>query len=555
MAEKTYSKTEVLIVGAGPAGLACAIAAKRAQPSLEICVIDTAPDLGNHNLSGAVLEPRAIESLMVLIKENWQEDDSVREILARKVERDDVLFLPSRGIALNLSPLIRLASVLKLGPGQMRHDGDYIVSIARLSKWMGQQARELGIEVYTSFAAEKLLLSEDRSRAAGVKLVDRGLDKDGQEQPNYAPGEVIEADLVVLAEGCDGLVSERFIEEAGLKRQTSQLYSVGVKELIKVSDEQYRMFGDKRVVHALGYPVWTPLVGPGMFGGGLVYSYGSNCLAVGMIVGLDWHDCDFNPQDALTHFKNHSCIKPFIEDGKVIEAGAKMIPEGGYFAIPRDESTNSIGRGNVILLGDSAGFVNMLKIKGLHNALDSGRIAGEALVKSMARPTDLAVRYTTMLEASDVMEEMKQARKYRQVIAHFGNFIGMPLSVFANALPFFNVEPDYKELRSSRYRYKGNREFDKDTFTAMAHTEHREDEPAHLKVLDTSICREKCAPRFERPCITFCPAGVYEDIQGVLKAANALNCLHCKTCQRKCPFDNIRWTAPEGGGGPRYKQM
>jgi electron-transferring-flavoprotein dehydrogenase len=292
-----------------------------------------------------------------------------------------------------------------------------------------------------------------------------------------------------------------------------------------------------------------------MFGGGLAYSYGDGCIAVGMIVGLDWAEQDFNPQDALTHFKNHAYMRRFVADGKVIEAGAKMIPEGGYHAVPRDPATNAIGKANVLLVGDSAGLVNMLKIKGLHCALDSGRLAGEVAAAAVGAPLTAAQAYTERLERSTVMRELRQARHYRQFVARCGNLVGLPLSAAANALPLLRTEPDFRAMRRRRYRLKGNKEFDKDTFTALAHTEHREDQPTHLQIVDPGLCAARCVHTFGAPCITFCPAGVYEDIQGVVKAANASNCLHCKTCQRKCPLDNIRWNAPEGGGGPRYRQM
>ncbi len=366
---------------------------------------------------------------------------------------------------------------------------------------------------------------------------------------------MVEADIVILAEGCDGLLTEKFLPQAGLKREGQQLYSVGVKELIKVSDEQYRRFGDTRVIHAMGYPIWTPLIGPGIFGGGLAYSYGDNSIAVGMIVGLDWQECDFNPQDALTHFKNHRYLRKFLDGGTVIEAGAKMIPEGGYYAIPRDPATGTIGKGNVLLVGDGAGFVNMAKIKGLHNAIDSGILAGQAVAQSLEAPEQAAAKYTAMMADSTVLKEMKSARNFRQTIAKFGNTVGLPLSVMANILPRFQVEPDLKAMTGRHYRYKGNKEFDKNTFIALAHTEHREEQPSHLKIGDAKICGEQCQAKFGQPCVTFCPAGVYESIQGTLLPANASNCLHCKTCQRKCPFDNIRWTVPEGTGGPRYKRM
>ncbi len=547
-------RTQVLIVGAGPAGLSCAIALKKERPEAEVVVLDKAPGLGNHNLSGAVLEPASVHRLLDSALPGWRETDQAKEVLARTVQKDDVLFLPGASGAIQLQPLIKLAGLLGLGPGQMDHKGDYIVSISRLTRWLGQIAEDLGVEVHTGFAVDSLVPGEGNSVAAGVRLVDRGLDKEGEKQPNFAPGETIWADLVVLAEGCDGLATERFVQQAGLKREAVQLYSIGVKEVVAVSEEQYRQFGDDRVVHALGYPIWTPVLGPGMFGGGLMYACGDNKIAVGMIVGLDWQENDFNPQDALVHFKNHPYVRRFIEGGKVVEAGAKMIPEGGLRAVPRDPQTGTFGKGNVLLVGDAAGFVNMLKIKGLHNALDSGRLAGEAIAGSMAEPEQAARKYTSALEESGVVSEMGRARNYRQTIARFGNLLGLPLSVLSEVLPRFEVEPDYQAMRPRHYRFKGNREFDKDTFTAMAQTEHREDQPSHLQIVDPGICLEKCLKTFKAPCITFCPAGVYEEIQGVVKPANASNCLHCKTCQRKCPFDNIRWVVPEGGGGPRYKQ-
>ncbi|MHC4665707.1 MAG: 4Fe-4S dicluster domain-containing protein, partial [Planctomycetota bacterium] len=310
-----------------------------------------------------------------------------------------------------------------------------------------------------------------------------------------------------------------------------------------------------RVVHAMGCPIWTPLIGPGMFGGGIIYAGLQDHLSVGMIVGADWKYCDFNPQDALTRFKSHRFVKQFIDGGTVVEAGAKMIPEGGYYAIPRDPDTNSIGKANVMILGDSAGFVNMLKIKGLHNAIDSGIQAAIAVAENLDTPHAAAAAYTDLIEESNVAKEMKSARNFRQTVAKFGPLQGMPLSVFGGLLPEFDIEEDYKVMTAARYRLKPNQNFDKDTFTAVAATEHREEQPSHLTILDSAICENNCTPRFDSPCITFCPAGVYETIQGEVKPANPSNCLHCKTCQRKCPFDNIRWTAPEGSGGPRYKRM
>lgn len=549
-----YDKVSVLVVGAGPAGLATAIQLRVLRPDIDVCVIDKALDLGNHNLSGAVLEKEPLHSLLDAAKPDWRETDEAKDVLANVIDKDDIMFLLGKNMAFNIFWALKMAKSMGIGWGQMIHHGDYSVSISKLTKWLGGIAREKGVEVLTGFAADHIVL-DDAGAAVGVKLIDQGLDKEGNKQPNYVEGETIEARFIVLAEGCDGLVTERFVEAAGLKRESNQLYSLGVKELIKVTPEQYAKFSSGRVVHAMGYPIWTPVIGPGMFGGGIVYAGAEDHLAVGMIVGLDWKYRDFNAQDALVRFKGHSYIQPFIEGGTVVEAGAKMIPEGGWYAVPRDPHTGSIGKDNVMILGDSAGFVNMLKIKGLHNALESGMQAARAIVTSMEKPEDVARRYTDNIEGSNTAKEMLSAKNSRHTIAKFGPLQGMPLSVLGGWLPKFKVEPDYEMMTTAPYRLKPDQDFDKDTFTAVAATEHREEQPSHLTIVDPTICETKCTPVYGSPCITFCPAGVYETIHDEVKPANPSNCLHCKTCQRKCPFDNIRWTAPEGGGGPRYKRM
>ncbi len=555
MTNNDYNRVSVLIVGAGPAGLAAAIQLKTLKPDIDICVIDKAADPGNHNLSGAVLEPEPLQTLLNAAVPGWQDTDEAKDVLANKIDKDDIMFLLGKNMSFNIFFAIKLAGMFGLNFGQMIHKGDYSISISKLTKWMAQIAKELDVEVLNGFAAQDIIYDEKTGNVTSVKLVDQGLDKEGNRQPNYVEGEIISADFVVLAEGCDGLLTEKFIEKAGLVRQSPQLYSVGVKELIKVTPEQYNKFTSGRVVHAMGYPIWTPVVGPGMFGGGIVYAGVNDHLSVGMIVGADWKYRDFNVQDALTNFKNHRLVKRFIEGGEVVEAGAKMIPEGGYYAIPREPITGSIGKGNCMILGDSAGFVNMLKIKGLHNAIQSGISAAKAITQSYKNPGKAASIYTALIEISNIDKEMKSARNFRQTVAKFGPLQGMPLSVLGGLLPQFKVEKDYEAMTIARYRLKPQQKFDKDTFTAMAATEHREEEPSHLTILDSEICRIKCSPVFNSPCITFCPAGVYETIHDVVKPANPSNCLHCKTCQRKCPFDNIRWTVPEGGGGPRYKRM
>jgi electron-transferring-flavoprotein dehydrogenase len=551
-----FNRATVLIVGGGPAGLSAAIRLKTLKRDIDVCVIEKGESLGNHNLSGAVLEKHALDQLLDPVIGDWQNSDEAAEALGNVIEKDDVLFLLGRGLAFNISVFLRLARKLRLPVGQMLHAGDYSLSTSRLTRWLGGIAKGLGVEIVTGFAADDIILDADKKKVVAVKLVDQGLDKQGKRQPNYVAGEIIEADFFVLAEGCDGLLTEKLVEKASLKRRANQLYSVGVKELIKVNPGQYERFTKSRVVHAMGYPIWTPLRGPNMFGGGIIYAGLKDHISVGMIVGADWKYCDFNPQDALVQFKQHRYVRQFIQGGTIVEAGAKMIPEGGYYAIPRDPATGAIGIGNCLIIGDSAGFVNMLKIKGLHNAIISGIKAADAVGLTLDDPERAAVQYTRSLERSSVAAELKSARKFRQTIARLGPFIGMPLSaVLGSFVPAFKTASDYQAMTGAKYRLRPAQQYDKDTFTALAGTQHREDQPSHLSIINRNICSQKCAPAFGRPCITFCPAGVYETIAGTVQPANPSNCVHCKTCQRKCPFDNIRWTAPEGGSGPRYQRM
>lgn len=560
--KKDYSHVPILIIGGGPAGLSAAIAAKAMNKEIDVVVLEKGEALGNHNLSGAVMEISPLRRLLDEARPGWHEISGAGELFGREVKNDDVCFLLGKKFAVKISSFIRIAKKLGLSFGELDNHGSHIVSISELTKFLGQIATSLGIEVYPGFGAKEILYNQATGEVNGVRLVDQGLDREGHPQPNYVKGDVVTAEVIILAEGAMGLVTEDLVLKLGLKRRINQVFSVGVKEIIRVSESKYRSFGDNRVIHTIGYPLWFPVFGPGLFGGGFVYSYPKNQLAVGLIVGADWEYCNFNPQKALEDFKQHHLVKQFIEDGEVVEAGVKIIPEGGYYAMPRypaidvnGDIKHAIGYKNVMIVGDSAGLVNMHKIKGLHNAIESGSLAGKAAVKSMVNPLRAAEIYTDMLEQSPIMAEMKSARNFRSLVARFGPTIGLPLSVIGMFLPPLAIEKDYKIMASKRFRYESEGEFDKSTFVGQADTEHREEQPSHLSILDNDLCIKECDPLYDRPCIIFCPAGVYEDVHNNTIPANPSNCLHCKTCQIKCPFDNIRWTVPEGGGGPRYKHM
>lgn len=560
--EKDYTHVSILVIGAGPGGLAAAIAAKSANKDADVVVLEKGESLGNHNLSGAVLEMASLKRLLDEASPDWLCMEGADHIIGREVKDDDVCFLLGKKFTINISPLIKIGKKLGLSFGEMDNSGDHIISIGKLTRFLGKIAISLGIEVYTGFGVKEILYEQTRKEVYGAKLVDQGLDKKGHPQPNYLEGETIPADIIILAEGADGLVTEDLVQKTGLKREINQVFSVGVKEIIRVSNERYESFGNNRVVHTLGYPLWFPLFGPEIFGGGFAYSYGDNLIAIGIIAGADWKYCNFNPQKALEDFKRHAFIRQFIEGGEIIEAGVKMIPEGGYYALPRytqlganGKTRGTVGYKNVIIVGDSAGFVNMHKIKGLHNAIESGLLAGKASIQCLNDPNKAAEVYTQMLEQSSVIYEMKSARNFRAMIAKFGSTFGFPFSIVGKFLPRFGMERDFKAMTSAKFKYDIPGKFDKTTFVALAGTKHREDQPAHLSILDQNFCINKCDPLFDRACITFCPAGVYEQVGNDTLPANPSNCIHCKTCQRKCPFDNIRWTVPEGGGGPRYKQM
>ena len=554
MVKKNWNKVDVLIVGAGPAGLSAAMRLKKLAPDLEVCVIDKAAAPGNHCLSGAVVETDCLSRLLDPIIADWQESKEAKATLVSKVVIDDILFLSKNG-SLPLGLLIKISKALGLGYGNMAHGGDYICSISKLVAWLAALAVDLGVELMPGFAAAEIVWDAEANRATGVKLVDQGLDRDKRQQINFRQGETITADFILLAEGCDGLLSEQFISKAGLKRAGQQIYSLGVKELIRVSQTQYDKFTESRVVHAMGYPLWTPFGGIDMFGGGIMYPAGERRIAVGMIVGLDFVYHDFNPQDALALFKKHAAVTRYIEGGTTTESGVKMIPEGGFYAIPRNPSDNAIGKANVALLGDSAGLVNMQKIKGIHNAIYSGIAAAAAVIANRQNPEKLSADYSANLADMGVLEEMDKARNFRQCVARYGSLAGMVLAIGGRLLPHLKVKPDYTHTQTKSFPRKKERQFDKNAFTALTGAEHREEEPCHLLIGDPNICTEKCVDRYQAPCITFCPAGVYEKIADIPRPANPSNCLHCKTCQRKCPYDNIRWTAPESGGGPRYSSM
>jgi len=435
-------------------------------------------------------------------------------------------------------------------PSSMRHKGDYVISVSELVSWLAGIARGLGVEIYTGFAAKEIAVEDGFVR--GIKLGDKGLDKDGERQSNYTPGEILEAKVTVLGEGSLGTLSEQLVQRFNLgEGRNPQAYGVGVKEIITLPEKN--SFGTNRVIHTIGFP--NKLLTPDVFGGGTVYSLGGNTVAIALIMALDWRYCDLNPQRELQLFKSHRFVNGMIKGGEVIAYGARTIPEGGYYSMP-ELVTNG-----AILVGDAAGLVNVKKLKGLHYAIKSGMLAADAIFRAIEQGDfskhSLGV-YEEQLGESFIIKDLRWARNHKQVFAKAGRagiYIGAPLSFIQQWIPLrLGAEPDYKGIKRSKLRQHYTGGINRLADVSLSGTSHREDQPSHITILHPEECIA-CGEKYEcYPCESFCPGEVYRFEDGKMMLSPS-NCLHCQTCRAKCPHQNIRWEVPEGGDGPKYKVM
>jgi len=527
---------DVLFVGAGPASLAGAIKLKQLLNTKgkkeSVVVIEKSNKVGQHSLSGLLFEAEVLGELLP----DWKQskDKFVTKMLASQVKRDELVYLPNGGAAVKVPGF--------LVPPAVRHKGNYAISLSELVTWLAGVARQLGVEVYTGFAARELLFKD--GMVTGVKLGDKGLDKEGGRQPNYQPGETLEAKVTVLGQGSLGLLAEDLVKRLDLARgRNPQVYSLGVKEIIRLPEGNN--FGPNRVIHTLGFPNKSDV-----FGGGTLYSMESNMVAVALIMALDWRYCDLNPQQELQLFKSHRFISHLLKGGEIVAYGAKTLSEGGYFSVPE------LSADGAVIVGDAAGFTNVKKLKGVHYAMKSGMLAAEGIFDALERGSfskqDLK-GYEERLAGSFVMKDLRAARNYRQVFGR-GLYLGAPLSFIQQWLPRLSTQPDHKGMRGARLgrRYRGGVE--RLTDVSFSGTEHREDEPSHISFINPSECEPCEANHGCHPCESFCPGEVYraEDHRIILSPSN---CVHCQTCRVKCPMQNIRWEVPEGGEGPKYKMM
>ena len=544
--ERDVMQYGVVIVGAGPAGLACAIRLKQLKPEAQVCVLEKASAVGAHSLSGAVLEPGPLERLLP----EWPREYSGMKVPATE---DEFRILTRKG---SFSPVPHV--LLKLLPRSMTYStpfdnrGNYIVSLGQLTAWLATRAEALGVEIFPGFAAAEAVLDE-RGTVKGVRIGDMGLTRDGKPGPNFTPGVEIHAPLTVLAEGARGSISKQLIGRYDLSRgHCPQTYALGFKELWQLPAGRV---SPGRIEHGLGWPADSRT-----YAGSFLYHLDNDRVYVGYIVGLDYRDPRLQPFEAFQQYKNHPTVKPLLEGGEIVSAGARAIAAGGW------QSTPTLEMPGAILIGDAGGTLNFAKIKGVHQAIRSGALAGEHIAE-----TGGGAGFDARWRASEGGRELERVRNFKPAFKK-NLWLGLANSAWETLTrgrsPWtLKNTADWSRLErldefASPERYWVERTLpprDRVSFVFFAGNAHDENQPVHLKVADTAICATRCASEFGNPCERFCPAGVYEMVDdgagGRRLQINAANCVHCKACDIKDPYQIITWTTPEGGSGPNYQSL
>ncbi len=531
--ERDVMEYDVVTVGAGPAGLSFAIRLKQLNPEISVCVIEKASTIGAHILSGAVIEPGPLDALLP----NWRDNPPP---ICVPVTHDEFWFLTKDGGQRLMNP-----------PGMHNH-GNFIVSLGATCAWLAPQAEALGVEIYPGFAAAETLHEEDGT-VVGVRIGDMGIARDGSHKPGYTAGIDIRAKVTVLAEGARGHLTKRLVKRFKLDEgKDPQGYSIGIKELWQVPEDRVT---PGKVVHAIGWPADSHT-----YGGSFLYHLDKGRIALGYVSGLDYKDPEYKPWEAFQQWKNHPSVRSLLEGGSILSAGARAIVTGGWQSLPTCEMPGAI------LIGDTAGLLNVPKIKGTHQAIRSGMLAAEHLVASQLSPQG----FDTKLRASDAMAELKKVRNIKPGFKR-GLWFGLANAAWETIT--FGLSPwtlknkaDWSSLDKVGEHEEPRRDYVDRTLAPRdrlqgvyyAATEHDEDQPVHLKVRDTSICVTRCVEEYDNPCTRFCPANVYEIVQdeaGKRLQINAANCVHCKTCDIKDPYEIIDWVTPEGGAGPNYQNL
>jgi electron-transferring-flavoprotein dehydrogenase len=530
MNERDLMNYGVAIVGAGPAGLACAIRLRQLTPQCSVCVVEKGASVGAHALSGAVVDAEGLAELLP----DWR-----AELATCVPVRQDELLLLGRRRALRLPT-----------PPQQRNAGNYILSLGQLTQRLAQVAEGLGVDVFAGFAATEPLLGSDGG-VAGVRLGDMGRRRDGSEGPNFSPGAEIRAPVTVIAEGCRGSLAKQLIARFELDAGRSpQNYALGFKELWQLPAGRTR---PGLVQHSVGWPLDGHT-----YGGGFVYHLEHDQLYVGLVVGLDYRDPRLKPFEAFQQFKQHPRIRPLLEGGEPLAYGARAIAAGGWQALPRLDMPGAL------LIGDAAGTLNVARLKGVHQAVRSGMLAAEHLAASAT-----AAGFDARWRASAAARELRAVRNIKPGFKH-GLWLGLGNALLETVsgghTPWTLAHAPVEALTPLAQAPELDRGWhartlpprDRAGAVFLAAIQHDEDQPIHLHVADPSVCVQRCQQEYGNPCTRFCPAAVYEmveDAGGRRLQINAANCVHCKACDIKDPYRIITWVPPEGGSGPNYQNL
>jgi electron-transferring-flavoprotein dehydrogenase len=558
--QREQLEADVLIVGAGPAGLSCALHLANlikkhndsgAEPPLtaeNIYVLEKGREIGAHQLSGAIMNPKALAELVPGFEKSAPLDTPVTDSAALFFTKSSSFRFP-------------------ITPPPFQNKGNYVISLSKLTKWLGGLVESAGVNVFKEFGGAQLIYEGEG--IAGVITEDKGLDKNGKPKANFTPGYELRAKVTVLAEGPRGSLTKNLVATKKLDNINPQSYGIGIKELWDVEPDRIQ---PGYVAHTLGWPVSTD-----MYGGGWIYGLSNNRLSIGLVLALEYADPQFDPHAAFQTWKTHPFLKKILEGGKLVRYGAKSLPYGGWYAIPRTYVDGAL------IIGDSGSFLDSQRLKGIHMAMKSGMLAAETIFESLKTgdaSSKILSAFPQKIEQSYIKKELWQVRNFHQSFQHgmLGGFIHTAFQQITGGRGL--IDPmhahegyeAYKKIngRPAPERFKGDGKLTFDRLTDVYHsgTRHEEDQPCHLHVADLNICSTKCVVEYGNPCQYFCPAAVYEMTKEVGRSAaadnqvgqpklkiNFTNCVHCKTCDIADPYQIINWVVPEGGGGPNYEGM